>query len=155
MLKGYEKLREVKNNIIHDLCILALKKKKVLIRNGSIQRTFIPSQIFVETINSIIKKKFFKNSIINIIYKNFSLKSIAQIIQKRCKLRLNLKVDIIIKKFNKKNIFTIYGNPNLIVKKKVVIKNYLKDHRVFMSSVIAALSFGGNWKIHDKDSINT
>ena len=110
--KKYEKLREVKNNIIHDLCILALKKKKVLIRNGSIQRTFIPSQIFVETINSIIKKKFFKNSIINIIYKNFSLKSIAQIIQKRCKLRLNLKVDIIIKKFNKKNIFTIYGNPN-------------------------------------------
>ena len=110
--KKYEKLREVKNNIIHDLCILALKKKKILIRNGSIQRTFIPSQIFVEVINSIIQKKFFKNSIINIIYKNFSLKSIAQIIQKRCKLRLNLKVDIIIKKFNKKNIFTIYGNPN-------------------------------------------
>jgi 3-phosphoshikimate 1-carboxyvinyltransferase len=53
------------------------------------------------------------------------------------------------------NSIKIYGNPNLIVKKKVVIKNYLKDHRVFMSSVIAALSFGGNWKIHDKDSINT
>ena len=110
--KKYEKLREVKNNIIHDLCILALKKKKILIRNGSIQRTFIPSQIFVEVINSIIQKKFFKNSIINIIYKNFSLKSIAQIIQKRCKLTLNLTVDIIIKKFNKKNIFTMYGNHN-------------------------------------------
>jgi len=24
-----------------------------------------------------------------------------------------------------------------------------------MTSVIAALSFGGDWKIHDKDSINT
>ena len=24
-----------------------------------------------------------------------------------------------------------------------------------MTSVIAALSFGGNWKIHDKDSIKT
>jgi len=49
----------------------------------------------------------------------------------------------------------IFGNPNLNVKKKIVIKNYLKDHRVFMTSVIAALSFGGKWKIHDKDSIKT
>ena len=39
--------------------------------------------------------------------------------------------------------------------KKIVIKNYLKDHRVFMTSLIAALTFGGEWKIHDKDSINT
>ena len=51
----------------------------------------------------------------------------------------------------------IYGNPNLNLKfdKKIKIKNYLKDHRVFMTSLIAALSFGGNWTIHDKDSINT
>ena len=31
----------------------------------------------------------------------------------------------------------------------------MKDHRVFMTSLIAALSFGGKWIIHDKDSINT
>ena len=51
----------------------------------------------------------------------------------------------------------IYGNPNLNLKfdKKITIKNYLKDHRVFMTSIIAALSFGGKWTIHDKDSINT
>ncbi len=49
----------------------------------------------------------------------------------------------------------IYGNPNLEVDNKIVIKNYLKDHRVFMTSVIAALAFGGKWTIHDKDSINT
>ena len=51
----------------------------------------------------------------------------------------------------------IYGNPNLNLKidKKIIIKNYLKDHRVFMTSLIAALSFGGKWTIHDKDSINT
>ena len=35
------------------------------------------------------------------------------------------------------------------------IEKYLKDHRVFMMACIAALSFGGNWKIADKDSINT
>ena len=51
----------------------------------------------------------------------------------------------------------IYGNPdlNLDFYKKITIKNYLKDHRVFMTSLIAALSFGGKWTIHDKDSINT
>ena len=51
----------------------------------------------------------------------------------------------------------IYGNPNLNLNynKKVVIKNYMKDHRVFMTSIIAALSFGGTWNVHDKDSINT
>ena len=36
-----------------------------------------------------------------------------------------------------------------------LIENGLKDHRVFMTSVIAALTFGGNWHIHDKDSIKT
>jgi len=49
----------------------------------------------------------------------------------------------------------IFGNPNLKIKKNIVINEYLKDHRVFMTSVIAALTFGGNWNIHDKDSINT
>ena len=49
----------------------------------------------------------------------------------------------------------IRGNPSLNLKKKIIIKNYLKDHRVFMTSVVAALSFGGHWQIHDKDSIKT
>ena len=49
----------------------------------------------------------------------------------------------------------IFGNPDLKINKNIIIKNYLKDHRVFMTSVIAALSFGGSWKIHDKDSIKT
>ena len=54
-----------------------------------------------------------------------------------------------------KNTIKIFGNPNLEVKKKIIIKNYLKDHRVFMTSAIAALTFGGEWHIHDKDSIKT
>ena len=49
----------------------------------------------------------------------------------------------------------IFGNPNLSISKKIEIKNYLKDHRVFMTSVIAALSFGGHWHIHNKDSVKT
>tara|TARA_B100001996_G_scaffold360481_1_gene326509 strand:- start:124 stop:1311 length:1188 start_codon:yes stop_codon:yes gene_type:complete len=49
----------------------------------------------------------------------------------------------------------IFGQPNLNLKKNYVIKNYLKDHRIFMMSTIAALSLGGKWKIHDPDSIKT
>jgi len=60
-----------------------------------------------------------------------------------------------VKTITSKDSIKIYGNPNLKINKKIVIKNYLKDHRVFMTSVIAALSFGGNWNIHDKDSIQT
>jgi len=60
-----------------------------------------------------------------------------------------------IKVERKKDNIKIYGNPNLEVKNKFHIKKYFKDHRVFMMSCIAALSFGGSWKIDDKDSINT
>jgi 3-phosphoshikimate 1-carboxyvinyltransferase len=54
-----------------------------------------------------------------------------------------------------KDSIRIYGNPNLKVDREIVVKNYLKDHRVFMTSVIAALAFGGKWAIYDKDSIKT
>ena len=49
----------------------------------------------------------------------------------------------------------IYGNPNLKIKKKVIIKNFLKDHRVFMMSCVAALTLGGDFEIYDKNSINS
>jgi len=67
---------------------------------------------------------------------------------------------VILNKMGIKNITTnnsikIFGNPNLKIRKKIVIKNYLKDHRVFMTSVIAALSFGGSWYIQDSQSIKT
>ena len=54
-----------------------------------------------------------------------------------------------------KNSIKIYGQPDLKIKHPIIIKNYLKDHRIFMMCTIAALTFGGEWKIHDKDSINT
>jgi len=60
-----------------------------------------------------------------------------------------------IKTITTNNSIKIFGDPNLNINKQVLIKNYLKDHRVFMTSVIAGLSFGGYWKIYDKDSINT
>ena len=49
----------------------------------------------------------------------------------------------------------IHGNPNISTNNKIIVKKFLKDHRVFMTSVVAALIFGGNWNIYDKNSINT
>ena len=54
-----------------------------------------------------------------------------------------------------KNSIKIYGNPNLKIDKKIIIKDFLKDHRIFMTSVIASLTFGGEWQIYNRDSINT
>ena len=53
------------------------------------------------------------------------------------------------------NSIKIYGNPKLKIKDSIVIKDYLKDHRIFMMCSIAALTCGGKWKIHDPDSIKT
>ena len=74
--------------------------------------------------------------------------------------RLDLAIKFLnmigIKTIRKKNDLKIIGNPELRPKGKFHIKNFLKDHRIFMMSVIAALTIGGqNWKIEDKDSINT
>ena len=52
-----------------------------------------------------------------------------------------------VKVITTKNSIKIFGNPDLTINKKIIVKNYLKDHRVFMTSVIAALSFGGVWNI--------
>ena len=54
-----------------------------------------------------------------------------------------------------KNNVKIYGNPELKLDGKYHVKNFLKDHRVFMMSTIAALTLNGHWTIEDKDSINT
>ena len=73
--------------------------------------------------------------------------------------RLNLATEFLkligIKVERFKNNINIHGNPNLILKDNYEIKNFLKDHRIFFLSCIAALTLGGKWKIHDKDSINT
>ncbi len=85
-------------------------------------------------------------------------KNLAELNQKespRLKWAKIILTKIGIKTITTKNSIKIYGNPSLNIKKKVFIKNYLKDHRVFMTSVIAALSFGGKWRIDDKDSIKT
>ena len=63
--------------------------------------------------------------------------------------------DIGIKVIRKKDNVKIYGNPNLNLKGKFSMRNFRKDHRVFMMTCITALTLGGNWKIFDSNSINS
>jgi len=60
-----------------------------------------------------------------------------------------------VKVITTKNSIKIFGNPKLNFNRKIEIQKYLKDHRVFMTCVIAALTLGGEWHIHDKDSIKS
>ena len=41
---------------------------------------------------------------------------------------------------------------NQKIQKEIKIKNYYKDHRIFMTSVIGGLVTGGKWTIHDVNS---
>ena len=74
--------------------------------------------------------------------------------------RLNIAIKFMkmigIRVVRNKDDIKIYGNPKLKLNKNYHIKNYLKDHRIFMMSVIAALTLGGkSWTLNDKDSIRT
>ena len=73
----------------------------------------------------------------------------------RLKISANFLKMIGIKVEKTSDSLKIYGNPNLELNDNYVMKNFMKDHRVFMMSCVAALTLGGKWKIHDKDSINT
>ena len=73
----------------------------------------------------------------------------------RLKIATNFLKNIGIKYERKADNIKIYGNPNLSLEGNYEIRGFRKDHRIFMMSCIAALTFGGNWKIYDKDSIKT
>ena len=134
--KKYKK-RDIESNLVHSLCGMALKKKKILVNQGSIQRTFVPSQIFIKVINLIIKKKFFNSSIINIFYKNYNLKDLAELIQERSKLALNLRVDIIIKNFSQNKNFLIFTNKNFRFNpiKKIIINEIDQILKIMKRSI--------------------
>jgi len=103
---------QVNENLIHNLCNSGLKKRKIIIKNGSVQRNFIPSQIFIKVINLIIKKDLFRNSVENIFYKNLNLKDIGFIIFNRIKFLFKLDVDIKIEKYKYQKQFKSTSNKN-------------------------------------------
>ena len=85
-------------------------------------------------------------------------KNLSELNQKESpRLKWGVKIlnEMGVKTISTNNSIKIFGNPKLNINKKITIKKYLRDHRVFMTSVISGLSLGGKWKIHNKDSINS
>ncbi len=70
----------------------------------------------------------------------------------RLKLGSKLLNNLGVKTKLTKDSIKIFGNPSLNLNKTIKISNYHKDHRIFMTSVIAAYTFGGKWIIEDVDS---
>ncbi len=85
-------------------------------------------------------------------------KNLSELNQKESP-RLNLGSKILnmmgIKTELTKSSIKIFGKPELKLKNQYEIKNFSKDHRIFMMSTVAALTLGGNWKIHNPESIKT
>ena len=73
----------------------------------------------------------------------------------RLDIAVNFLKRIGVKIIRSKNDIKIIGKPKLEINNDMIIKNFKKDHRVFMMSCVAALTLGGKWKIFDKNSINS
>ena len=87
-----------------------------------------------------------------------SFKNLSELNKKespRLDIAVNFLRKIGVKVIRNKDDIKIYGNTKLELKGKFIMNNFKKDHRVFMMSCVAALTLGGKWKIHDKDSINS
>ena len=70
----------------------------------------------------------------------------------RLKLGSKLLNQLGIKTKLTKDSIKIFGNPGSLPKKTINVKRYYKDHRIFMTSVIAAYTFNNKFKIDDVNS---
>ena len=84
-----------------------------------------------------------------------SFKNLEELDKKESpRLQLGAKIlkEMGVKIILNKGSIKIFGNPKLSINKKILVKNYHKDHRIFMTSVIAAICYGGKWVIDDMES---
>ena len=142
---SYKKIREYKGEKIADISIESSRSLKSIKCSSKLNSAAIDEFLLIFLVAAKAKGiSYFKN-----------LSELNQKESPRLKWGAKILSKMGIKNIVSKDSIKIYGNPNLIINKKIIINNYLKDHRVFMACTIAALSFGGKWCIHDKDSINT
>ena len=98
--------------------------------------------------------------LVSAVSKGISIYKGLEELNKKESRRLELGIKILkmigikVKKISNHGI-KIYGNPKIKLKKKYLIKSYLKDHRIYMLCTIAGLSLGGEWLIKDPDSIKS
>tara|TARA_B100000963_G_C22238637_1_gene499017 strand:- start:120 stop:620 length:501 start_codon:yes stop_codon:yes gene_type:complete len=138
--------RNYKGEMIGDIFVKSTKNLKAINLNSSLNSSVIDEFLLVFLVASKCEGVS-------------SFEKLSELNQKESK-RLDWGIKIL-KMMNVKVIKTkkqgikIWGNKNSLPKKKYIIKNYLKDHRIFMLSAVAALSLGGNWRIYDPNSFKT
>ena len=138
-------LRKYKGEKVADLIIQSVKKIKAINCPAKLNSSAIDEFLLIFLVAAKAKGvSYFKD-----------LSELNEKESPRLKWGSKILNKIGIKNLVTKSSIKIYGNPNLKINKKIIIKNFLKDHRVFMTSAIAALIFGGDWSISDKDAINT
>ena len=138
--------KSYKGELIADLFIQSNKRLKAINLNPKFNSSAIDEFLLIFLVASMCKGiSTFRN--------------LSELNKKESKrldwgIKILKMMNIEVKKVNNDGL-KIWGNPNLKVKKSFEIKNFLKDHRVFMLSTIAALTLGGQWKIHDASCFKT
>ena len=141
----FKNKRLYKGELVADIFVKSSKKLKSINCPSSLNTSSIDEFLLIFLVAAKAKGvSFFKN-----------LNELNQKESPRLKWGSKILNSMGIKNIVTDNSIKIFGNPGINIKKKIIIKNYLKDHRIFMSSTIAALTFGAEWHIHDKDSIKT
>lgn len=140
------KKKNYKGELIADISIRSKKKLKGINLNPKLNSSAIDEFLLIFLTASVCKGVS-------------TFKNLSELNKKESK-RLNWGIKILkmmnikVKKIKNDGV-KIWGNPNLKLEKNYIIKDYLKDHRIFMVSTIAALTLGGNWKIYDTDCFKT
>ena len=134
-----------KGEKISDICVKSVKSLRAINCPSSLNASAIDEFLIIFLAAAKAKGvSYFKN-----------LSELNQKESPRLKLGSKILNMMGIKTILTNHSIKIFGHPDIKLNKNIEIKNYLKDHRIFMMSTIAALSFGGKWKIHDQDSIQT
>tara|TARA_Y100000741_G_scaffold136388_1_gene102799 strand:+ start:356 stop:1684 length:1329 start_codon:yes stop_codon:yes gene_type:complete len=146
-------------------CKITLKNKKIY-KGEKIADIFVKSSKILKPINcpANLNSSAIDELLLIFLVAGTKIKGVSSFkklgeLNKKESPRLNIAINFLrmigIKVLRSKDNIKIYGNPKLDLRGKYHIKNFMKDHRIFMMSCIAALTLGGKWKIDDKDSINT
>ena len=104
------------------MCLEAVKKKKISIKDSSTIRDFFPSSMFETMLKHLFSNK--KNNILNLGYQSCSLFSIAQIIQKSCIKNLSFRPKIVTTQYIEKKNLPLFKSKYLKQKK---INNKIKN----------------------------
>ena len=105
-LPFFYKSKEAFNLIINSMCLEAVKKQRISIKNPSIIRDFFPSSMFETMHKHLFSNK--KNYILNFGYKTYSLFSIAQMVQKSCVKNFGFSPKIITTTYIKKKKLPLF-----------------------------------------------